>query len=142
KLSTTGNLISQNSIGGSLDESGTYVLPTSDGNFIMGCSSTSNISGDKTENSEGSDDYWIFKTTPSILGISKNTFGPSLSAYPNPTNGRFTINLGETYSETFVTIHNILGQIVSSSTYKNAQTLDVEINGAAGIYLTTVKTLD
>lgn len=142
KLSTTGNLISQNSIGGSLDESGTYVLPTSDGNFIMGCSSTSNISGDKTENSEGSDDYWIFKTTPSILGISKNTFRPSLSAYPNPTNGRFTINLGESFSEINVTITNMLGQVVSSSDYKNTQKLNVEINSATGIYLATIKTLE
>jgi hypothetical protein len=106
----------------------------------MFCSSDSNISGDKSENNRGLDDYWVFKTTPSILGISKNTFGPELSAYPNPTNGRFTINLGESFSETNVTIINLLGQVVSNANYKNTQTLEVEINGAAGIYLATVKT--
>jgi len=142
KQDSAGGIISQNSIGGSADESGTYILPTADGNFAMFCSSDSNISGDKSENNRGLDDYWVFKTTPSILGVSKNTFGTSLSAYPNPTNGRFTINLGESFSETTVTITNMLGQVVSTSNYKNTKMLDVEINLAAGIYLATVKTLD
>lgn len=140
RLNTSGGIISQNSIGGSADESGSYILPTADGNFAMFCSSDSNISGDKSENNRGLDDYWVFKTTPAILGVPKNTFGSSLSAYPNPTNSRFTINLGESFSEINVTIINMLGQVVSTSNHKNAQKLDVEINGTAGIYLATVKT--
>ncbi|MCZ4238103.1 hypothetical protein O4H25_14785, partial [Staphylococcus equorum] len=83
-----------------------YILQSADGNFAMFCSSDSNVSGDKSENSRGLDDYWIFKTTPNILGVATNTFGPALSAYPNPTNGRFTINLGERFSETNVSIIN------------------------------------
>lgn len=142
KLSSSGSLLSQNSIGGSLDESGTYILPTSDGNFIMACSSKSDISGDKGNNSKGSEDYWVFKTTPGILGVSKNNFGPSLSVYPNPTTGKFTINLGESYSEINLTITNILGQIVSSSNYKNKEILEVEIDGVSGIYFASVKTIE
>lgn len=142
RLDTAGGIISQNSIGGSADESGPYIEQTSDGNFVMFCSSDSNISGDKSENNRGLDDYWVFKTTPSILGFSKNTFGPSFSAYPNPSSGKFTINLGENFSEISVTIINMLGQIVSSSSYKNTQKLDVEINDAAGIYLAIVKTTE
>ncbi|MEH6763696.1 MAG: T9SS type A sorting domain-containing protein [Aequorivita antarctica] len=142
RLNSSGSILSQNSIGGAADESGTYILPTVDGNFAMFCSSNSNISGDKSENSRGLDDYWVFKTTPSILGVSKNTFGTAISAYPNPTNGRFTINLGESFSETNVTIVNMLGQVVSSKNYKNTQMLDLEINGASGIYLATVKTAE
>ena len=140
RLNTDGSIVSQNSIGGSADESGSYILPTTDGNFVMFCSSDSNISGDKTENSRGLDDYWIFKTTPSVLGISQNNFGISLTAYPNPTNGKFTVNLGESFAESTVHITNLLGQAVSTTHYKNAQLLDVEINGAAGLYLATVKT--
>jgi hypothetical protein len=129
KLNSAGGIISQNSIGGSADESGSYILPTTDGNFAMFCSSDSNISGDKSENSRGLDDYWIFKTT-------------SISAYPNPSNGKFTINLGQSYSETNVTITNVLGQQVSTSNYTNTQTLVVEINAAAGLYFATLKTND
>ena len=141
-LNTSGSIISQNSIGGSGDESGTYILETADGNFAMFCSSDSNISGDKSENSRGVDDYWVFKTTPAILGVIKNNFGPSLSCYPNPTNGRFTINLGESFTEINLTITNLLGQVVSSSNYKNQQKLEVEINGVSGTYLATVKTAE
>src|SRR5690606_33052046 len=90
-------------------------------------------------NSEGLDDYWVFKTTAAILGVSQNTFGPKLNAYPNPNNGKFTINLGESSSETTVTIYNMLGLLISTTNSKNAQTLDVEINGTTGIYLTNVK---
>jgi hypothetical protein len=108
----------------------------------MFCSSDSNISGDKSDNSEGLDDYWVFKTTAAILGVSQNTFGPKLNAYPNPNNGKFTINLGESFSETTVTIYNMLGQLISTTNYKNAQNLDVEINGTTGIYLATVKTAE
>ena len=140
KLDSTGGIISQNSIGGSADESGPYILPTADGNFAMFCSSDSNISGDKSENSRGLDDYWVFETTPAILGVPKNNFGIAISAYPNPTNGKFTINLGESFSESNVTVVNMFGQVVSSTNYKNTQTLEVEINGATGIYLATVKT--
>ncbi len=142
RLNASGNILSQNSIGGSADESGPYIHNTNDGNLIMFCSSDSNISGDKSENNRGLDDFWVFKTTPAILGVVKNNFGPSLSAYPNPTNGKFTINLGESFSEINLTITNVLGQLVSSSKYKNQQKLEIEINGAAGIYLATVKTVE
>lgn len=142
KLNSAGGIISQNSIGGSADESGSYILPTTDGNFAMFCSSDSNISGDKSENSRGLDDYWIFKTTPAILGVSQSTFPLPISAYPNPSNGKFTINLGQSYSETNVTITNVLGQQVSTSNYINTQTLVVDINAAAGLYFATLKTND
>ncbi|MBK9638386.1 MAG: hypothetical protein IPO63_11415 [Bacteroidetes bacterium] len=38
------------------------ILQTSDGGYILGGMSYSNISGDKTENSIGGIDYWIVKT--------------------------------------------------------------------------------
>jgi len=142
KLSPSGNLLSQNSIGGSADESGPYIIENNDGTFAMFCASRSNISGDKDDNSRGAEDYWVFKTTASILGVSKNSFAASLNAYPNPTTGKFTINLGQSYSGISIAVTNILGQTVATENHKNAQTLDVEINGPAGIYLATVKTND
>jgi hypothetical protein len=142
KLDSSGSILSQNSIGGSADESGPYFLPTLDGNFVMACSSDSNISGDKSENNKGLDDYWIFKTTPEILAVPHNTFATELSAYPNPTSGRFTINLGSLFSETDVTITNTLGQIISTSNYKNSQNLDIQIDGVSGIYFVTIKMKD
>ena len=61
KLSPDGKIIYQNLIGGIGGEGINSVIPTLDGNIICGSSSSSNISGDKTENSYGLGDYWVFK---------------------------------------------------------------------------------
>ena len=138
KLDTNGNIISQNSIGGSADESGTYVIENADGNFTLFCSSDSNISGDKSENNKGLDDFWVFKTTPAILGMTKNTFALNVSLYPNPTKGNFSINLGESYSKSKVTLTNLLGQEITVANFENKQILEMNIVAVPGIYLATV----
>ncbi|WP_432412508.1 T9SS type A sorting domain-containing protein [Rasiella sp. SM2506] len=135
KLNTTGDLVSQNSIGGAGDESGTYIIPTADGGFVMNCSSDSNISGDKGDDNEGLDDYWVFKTTDAILGSSTYNLSSKLVAYPNPTHGSFTINLDESDAEMTVTITNMLGQVVATHLFKNAQTLMVTLPNSRGMYL-------
>ncbi|WP_175445416.1 T9SS type A sorting domain-containing protein [Ulvibacter litoralis] len=55
------NILSQNTIGGSNDDRLYCMDKTTDGGYILGGRSTSNISGDKTENSIGSGDYWVVK---------------------------------------------------------------------------------
>jgi len=142
RLNTSGNLVSQNTIGGNLDESDTYISPTSDGNFVMASTSSSDISGDKGENSEGANDYWVFKTTSAILGVPLTDFGPALAVYPNPTSGAFTIDLGESVEEINTTITNILGQVVASEIFENTKILEFTMEDAAGIYFVKVSTPD
>lgn len=55
------NILWQRTIGGSGDESVTALINTTDGGFVVGGYSDSNISGEKTENSRGGKDYWILK---------------------------------------------------------------------------------
>ena len=62
-----GNIQWQNTIGGNGQDDLFSVEQTTDGGFILGGYSNSGISGDKTENSFGGDDYWIVKTDS--LGI-------------------------------------------------------------------------
>ncbi|MBK7388212.1 MAG: hypothetical protein IPI23_03790 [Bacteroidetes bacterium] len=52
----------QKTIGGIDSEYLYCVKQTADGGFIMGGMSESDISGDKTENSNGNWDFWIMKT--------------------------------------------------------------------------------
>ncbi|MBL0071940.1 MAG: hypothetical protein IPP34_09035 [Bacteroidetes bacterium] len=67
----------QNTIGGNESEQFNSIAQTSDGGFILGGYSSSNISGDKTENSNGLKDYWIVKTD-SLGNIQwQNTIGGS-----------------------------------------------------------------
>jgi len=52
----------QKTIGGSSEDLIYSIKQTSDGGYILGGLSSSNISGDKSENCLGSSDYWIVKT--------------------------------------------------------------------------------
>ncbi len=59
----------------------TCLLPLPDGNFLAGGSSSSNIGGDKTQNSKGGFDYWVVKIDPSGNKIWDKTFGGSSNDY-------------------------------------------------------------
>jgi hypothetical protein len=103
KTDAVGNIQWQNTIGGNLDDALRSVQQTTDGGYIIGGTSNSNISGDKTENSNGDDDYWIVKTD-SIGNIQwQNTIGGSnddwLFSIQQTSDGGFIIG-GTSWSNT------------------------------------------
>ena len=61
KINSTGGIIWQKTIGGNGYDGVFNFLETQDGGTIVGATSDSLISGDKSENSYGLTDYWIFK---------------------------------------------------------------------------------
>ncbi len=61
KLNAAGNIQWDKTIGGTNYDYLLDLRQTTDGGYILGGTSRSNISGDKTENSRGNDDYWIVK---------------------------------------------------------------------------------
>lgn len=61
KLSSAGQVIWDKTIGGDDYESINSLKPTMDGGYILGGQSQSGISGDKTEATRGSWDYWVIK---------------------------------------------------------------------------------
>ena len=66
KLDRKGNIEWDKTIGGSGWEKLSALQQTSDGGYILGGTSNSNISGEKTQNSYSStDDYWVVKLDPS-----------------------------------------------------------------------------
>jgi hypothetical protein len=67
----------QNTIGGSSGDYLYSINQTSDGGYILGGRSSSGLSGDKTEGSQGNDDYWVVKLNS--LGVIEwqNTIGGS-----------------------------------------------------------------
>lgn len=67
----------QNTIGGNLNDYLGSLEQTPDGGYILGGFSESNISGDKTENSMGLDDYWVVKVDYSGNIQWQNTIGGS-----------------------------------------------------------------
>ena len=74
KTDSLGSIQWQNTIGGSGDEWVMSIQQTNDGGYVIGGYSTSNSSGDKTENCFGSRDFWIVKLTDKYNYISGKLF--------------------------------------------------------------------
>ncbi len=76
----------------------------------------------------------------STLGIIENNFGENMIIYPNPTNGDFTIDLGNVFEKSEIQINDILGNLIASKTVIRSQKLNLVINEPAGIYNVSVLT--
>lgn len=75
KIDSAGNLQWENTIGGNGYDWLYSAKQTADGGYIIGGYSDSNISGDKNENSLGSEDYWIIKLDALGNIVWQNTIG-------------------------------------------------------------------
>ena len=79
KLDADGNLVWQNSIGGSSSDDLSVIRQTIDGGYILGGTSYSGLSGEKTEASYGVTDFWIIKLDALGNIVWQNTIGGSSS---------------------------------------------------------------
>lgn len=132
-LDSGGEIAGQNTIGGSADESTGYSIILDDG-YIFAVTTRSNISGDKSENSNGVEDFWIFRTTNSLLGSPNFESPRSLIIYPNPVSSTVNIQTIEMIHE--INIYDISGKLVQ--TEKN-NSFSVE-HFMPGIYLIQIET--
>ena len=91
KLNSIGIIEWQNNIGGIYGERLPHAILNPDGSFTIAGQSASDISGDKTENSRGSNDFWIIKHA-ATLGLEENSFLKAITLYPNPTKNTLQLN--------------------------------------------------
>jgi len=75
KIDAAGSVTWQNTIGGNDSDHLTSIIQTTDGGYLLGGYSQSSISGDKTENSQGSVDYWAVKIDATGNITWQNTIG-------------------------------------------------------------------
>ena len=73
------------------------------------------------------------------VGIIENDFGNDLILYPNPTDGNFSIDLGEDPNNVTITITDLNGKIIYIKTYDNTHLLNIMIEEPAGVYLLLVE---
>ena len=64
----------------------------------------------------------------------------TVSIFPNPTNGNFTIDLGETYQDVQIEIYSIDGKIITNQTFNNQQQINAKIDAIAGLYQVKITT--
>ena len=124
------------------------VQETSDGGYIIGGYSDSNISGDKTENSNGVDDYWVVKLAagsprldnPVDLSLNQDAYFLDAFISPNPTSGVFSIVIHEPLQQgSIITVLNALGETVYSQestadAVESKQTISLGNEIPAGMY--------
>jgi hypothetical protein len=147
KTDSIGNILWQNTIGGDSDEGSNVTNQpllelTSDGGYILGGFSESNISGDKTENSMGLFDYWIVKLTPDITsGVSGTaTDIKTYSLFPNPATDKIQVQ-GSTSAIRSIEIYDALGKNVYSYVNQQHATDEIIIDASSlqqGIYFVKV----
>ena len=81
KISANGDKIWDKSIGGSNIEGLSQIVPTSDGGFLLAASSTSGISGDKTQAAKGEEDFWVVKINANGDKLWDRAFGGTKGEY-------------------------------------------------------------
>lgn len=86
------------------------------------------------------------KQHPGIYELS-NTIAVSqientmdLCAFPNPSSGRVTIDLGTTYDKLYISITNICGQQVQKEIAENSKKVDLSVQQAPGVYFVNIET--
>lgn len=79
KTDSSGNIQWQKDFGGNNNESRPTIIETSDGGFLVGGDSKSNISGNKAEDTHGYDDFWVIKLDINGTIEWQNTIGADFS---------------------------------------------------------------
>ena len=137
KIDANGTVLWDKTIGGSANDVLTDVIQTSDGGYMLAGLSQSPISGDKTSISSERSDFWIVKLSPENL-TTKNFTTTNVQVYPNPTTKMVSINFPQQYKKLAVTVVTVLGQMVQEQKFTNMSKMNLDINGAKGIYFVNV----
>lgn len=77
--------------------------------------------------------------TVNSVGILANSYKSEMLLYPNPTNGKLYLEMGQMYPETVVKIYDVYGKLVNQFVFKNENKLELYINEVNGIYLMDVQ---
>jgi hypothetical protein len=78
KIDGAGNKIWDKTFGGDGREAINSIVADNEGNYLLGCTSTSGISGNKTQACKGEYDYWIIKIDANGNKIWDKDFGGNL----------------------------------------------------------------
>jgi hypothetical protein len=132
KLTSSGSIHWTKSLGGTDMDYGTAISLAKDGSYLIAGYSYSD-NGDVSGN-HGQSDYCLFKLNGNAVatGISGVEPAVSVSAYPNPSNGSFSIVVPE---QGTLCLFNMQGQQVGNYNVKAGKNaLRVPVIAAAGVY--------
>ena len=73
------------------------------------------------------------------VGIVNQIFANQVKIYPNPTQGKFTIDMGEIYEKVNVEVSDLRGKRVFTQVVSNERLVNVPLDQPAGVYLLKVE---
>lgn len=73
------------------------------------------------------------------LGFIENDFGSGCVIYPNPTDGKFAINLGEKYQSVRILVSDLSGKLILSEEHQAGQLFEMKLEEASGVYFLRVE---
>jgi uncharacterized repeat protein (TIGR03803 family) len=76
----------------------------------------------------------------SITGLIVNTFRHSITLYPNPSDGSFSIDLGNIYPYAEITITGMDGRIIRKDNIINSRFKDLQLSESPGPYMVMITT--
>ncbi len=68
------------------------------------------------------------------VGLVENIFSKNLTIYPNPTNGIFTIDFGQTYRKVNIRLTDLTGKVIKEETVSQASIINMQTVEAKGVY--------
>lgn len=159
KLDSTGKTIWNKTFGGSGSDRLSSLKEIAAGQYILGGTSNSPVSGDKTDatvGGTGANDYWIMKVTatptpPAVAVVDESTDAVavqapqeltrlSLQAAPNPTKGLVNLTYSGTKDAISLIVYNNTGKVVKKANLSAGSTnyqLDIS-KEAAGTYYVVI----
>ena len=77
--------------------------------------------------------------TVTVVSTIEYDLGDAFKIYPNPTDGNYSIELGENDQPVLITITSLSGEVIQSKTYNEGPLLNLKLEEPAGVYLISVE---
>lgn len=78
----------------------------------------------------------------SLVNSIKNTRHDSLTIYPNPSDGKYFLDIGNSYDLVSISIIDINGKLILNEEFSNTKIYNFELNAPQGVYFLFVEILD
>ena len=136
KLTSTGNIDWEQSLGGTDADYALSIQQTSDGGYIVAGYSYSN-DGDITGNN-GEYDYWIVKLGEGVAIEEPLANDNEFNIYPNPAQINLTISINVELKNAQVEIYNVMGEKVYNAAINNKLATINTKQFSSGIYFVII----
>jgi hypothetical protein len=73
-----------------------------------------------------------------MVNINDPSFQNKISIFPNPTSRKLNVDLGQIYSAAQLEVTDVLGKVVLSKTYLEADKMELDLNFPKGVYYLNV----